>query len=153
MLPPTLHSCRSLSKSFGPSPSPLALCRGVFIVGVCPISVPFGVALLLFAALNACCHARARGCILCTLDIPYVCFAPRDVALAKCTLSPCHRRAEPHAVMMPVGRLFNRNEWLSWSWMCGGCGVGVLFSGVAGFVAPCAFLLYHADLCSCQRPS
>jgi hypothetical protein len=82
VLPPTLHSCRSLSKSFGPSPSPspLALCREVFIVGVCPISVPFGVALLLFAALNACCHARARGCILCTLDIPYVCFAPRDVA-------------------------------------------------------------------------
>jgi len=53
-------------------------------------------------------------------------------------LSPCHRRAKPHAVMMPVGRLVNRSEWLWWSWMCGGCGVGVLFSSVARFVAPCA---------------
>jgi hypothetical protein len=74
------------------------------------------------------CLLRAHGCMLCTLDIPYVCFAPRDIKGAKCTLSPCHRRAEPHAVMMLVGRLVNRNKWLWWSWMCGGCGVGVIFS-------------------------
>jgi phage terminase large subunit GpA-like protein len=29
---------------------------------------------------------------------------------------------------MLVGRLVNRNKWLWWSWMCGGCGVGVIFS-------------------------
>jgi uncharacterized membrane protein YdcZ (DUF606 family) len=29
---------------------------------------------------------------------------------------------------MLVGQLVNRNEWLWWSWMCGGCGVGVIFS-------------------------
>ena len=43
-------------------------------------------------------------------------------------MSPCHRRAEPHAVMMLVGRLVNRNKWLWCSWVCGGCGVGVIFS-------------------------
>jgi hypothetical protein len=37
--------------------------------------------------------------------------------------------------------------------MSGGCGVGVLFSSVAGVVAPMLVLLYHADLCSCLHPS
>jgi len=31
-------------------------------------------------------------------------------------------------VMMLVGRLVNRNKWLWCSWVCGGCGVGVIFS-------------------------
>jgi hypothetical protein len=109
-------------------------------VGVCPISVPCGVALLLFAALNACCHARARGCILyfghtlCLLCTER-CGVSKTffVSLSSSSRAPCCDDA--------VGQLVNRNEWLWWSWMCGWCGVGVLVSSVAGFVAPCSFVM------------
>ena len=105
-------------------------------MGVCPISVLCGVALLLFAALNACCV------------VTIVCFV-----LWAYPMSALHREmwgeqnvlclpviVEPYAVMMLVGRLVNRNKWLGWSWMCGGV-VGVVSTSssvVAGFVTPCA---------------
>ena len=101
VLPPTLHCCGSLSKSFGPSPCPSSLER--LVLGLVTRSfflcvlqkcvcrpLPRGVHRGCVSHLGAVwcsaspsrstqCLLRAHGCMLCTLDIPYVCFAPRDV--------------------------------------------------------------------------
>jgi len=101
VLPPTLHSCGSLSKS-----SVLLLLLPT-LSGSCSDSLssssfcvsskkrvrrplPRGVHRGWVSHLGAVwcsaspfrstqCLLRAHGCMLCTLDIPYVCFAPRDV--------------------------------------------------------------------------